>query len=412
MTTPTAAPEPFSAEGAALIEAGYPLEAVELLRQAVAGGEPSAPDLLVRAYLESRSWHAAAEWLTPLVQPGTSGSPVRSDWPWWRSATGPRRGHAAPGRRSGDLTAANDLAMLLRDEGRARGAARPGAGGRRGRALRRSQPGGAAPGCRRPAGGDRGGRALRRRQPAETLVMLAEVRAQQGNLDEAERLYRRAGQLGAMRAHTAYGGSCSSPATTGPVPSASSGRPSDAPSPAGRRRSAGSCSTTDGPPRPRLPAAGGRRRGRGRRGGVDRPGRGPDRRLALSGWCRSHPAHRASLSEGCTAAPGAPAHPTHRRTVAARRRGRGAGWRQGDATASAHAVGTQADAAHGRRAVPGAPAVRIQSAGVRRVVLGTSYLAETFAEHFGTAPRSAWRSSTWWRTTMGTEAASGTWPST
>ena len=40
----------------------------------------------------------------------------------------------------------------------------------------------------------------------ETLVMLAEVRAQQGNLDEAEGLYRRAAQLGAMRAHTAYGG--------------------------------------------------------------------------------------------------------------------------------------------------------------------------------------------------------------
>ena len=70
MTTPTAAHEPFSAEGAALIEAGYPLEAVEPLRQAVAGGEPSAPDLLARAYLESRSWHAAAEWLTPLVQAG------------------------------------------------------------------------------------------------------------------------------------------------------------------------------------------------------------------------------------------------------------------------------------------------------------------------------------------------------
>jgi hypothetical protein len=32
------------------------------------------------------------------------------------------------------------------------------------------------------------------------------VRAQQGNLDEAEGLYRRAAQLGAMRAHTAYGG--------------------------------------------------------------------------------------------------------------------------------------------------------------------------------------------------------------
>ena len=70
MTRPTAVPEPFSAEGAALIEAGYPLDAVEPLRHAVAAGEPSGPDLLARAYLESRSWHAAAEWLTPLVQAG------------------------------------------------------------------------------------------------------------------------------------------------------------------------------------------------------------------------------------------------------------------------------------------------------------------------------------------------------
>ena len=70
MTTSPADPEPLSTEGAALLEAGYPLEAVELLRQGVASGEPAAPDLLFRAYLESGNWHAAAEWLAPLVAQG------------------------------------------------------------------------------------------------------------------------------------------------------------------------------------------------------------------------------------------------------------------------------------------------------------------------------------------------------
>ena len=37
-TTPTAASEPFCAEGAELIDAGYPLEAVDVLRQAAGAG--------------------------------------------------------------------------------------------------------------------------------------------------------------------------------------------------------------------------------------------------------------------------------------------------------------------------------------------------------------------------------------
>ena len=40
----------------------------------------------------------------------------------------------------------------------------------------------------------------------DTLVALADVRAAAGRVDEAEGLYRRAGVLGALRAHSAYGG--------------------------------------------------------------------------------------------------------------------------------------------------------------------------------------------------------------
>src|SRR5205085_1160059 len=40
----------------------------------------------------------------------------------------------------------------------------------------------------------------------DTLVALADVRAAVGRADEAEGLYRRAGDLGALRAHGAYGG--------------------------------------------------------------------------------------------------------------------------------------------------------------------------------------------------------------
>ena len=157
MTTPTAAPEPFSAEGAALIEAGYPLDAVELLRQAVAAGEPSAPDLLVRAYLESGSWHAAAEWLSPLVATGH----VRFAGPLGLALVEiGDRDRAEEMLRlaidSGDLSAANDLAILLRDADRAGEAVHVLVqAGRRGRAVRRRQPGGAAPGGGQPAGRDR-----------------------------------------------------------------------------------------------------------------------------------------------------------------------------------------------------------------------------------------------------------------
>lgn len=207
MTTPAAAPEPFSTEGAALIEAGYPLDAVELLREAVAAGEPSAPDLLVRAYLESGSWHAAAEWLTPLVAAGH------------QRFAGPLglalveigdRDRAEEMLRlavvSGDLSAANDLAILLRDADRAGEAVHV--------LVQAADAGEPYAGANLVelyleaadllAAVEAAERYVDERRP-ETLVALAEVRAQQNDLREAERLHRRAAELGALRAHTAYG---------------------------------------------------------------------------------------------------------------------------------------------------------------------------------------------------------------
>ncbi|HWM59956.1 MAG TPA: hypothetical protein VNO83_19175 [Pseudonocardia sp.] len=207
MTTPTAASEPFCAEGAELIDAGYPLEAVDVLRQGVATGEPSAPDLLVRAYLESGSWHAAAEWLGPLVAQGHIRFAGRLGLALAEIGD---TIHAEEALRmavdSGDLTAANDLAILLRDDDRA---------GEAVHVLRNAADAGEPyaganlvelhlDAGNLPAAIDAAERYAHDRRP-ETLVALAEVRAQQQRAAEAERLHQRAVQLGARRGHTAYG---------------------------------------------------------------------------------------------------------------------------------------------------------------------------------------------------------------
>lgn len=207
MTTPTAVPEPYSAEGAALIRAGYPLDAVDLLRQAVAAGEPSGPDLLVRAYLESGSWHAAAEWLTPLVAAGH----VRFAGPLGLALVeiGDRDRAEEMLRtavEAGDLSAANDLAILLRDEDRAGEAVHV--------LLQAADAGEPFAGANLvelhldaenlPAAIEAAERYADERRP-ETLVALAEVRTRQERMNEAERLHRQAIALGARRAHTAYG---------------------------------------------------------------------------------------------------------------------------------------------------------------------------------------------------------------
>jgi hypothetical protein len=66
----TGTPEPLSSQGSQLLAAGMADEAVDVLRRAVASGEPSGPDLLAQAYLDSGDWHAAVDWLAPLVARG------------------------------------------------------------------------------------------------------------------------------------------------------------------------------------------------------------------------------------------------------------------------------------------------------------------------------------------------------
>src|SRR5690606_24909546 len=104
------------------------------------------------------------------------------------------------------VPAANDLAILLRDEGRMVEAVNllveaAAAGDQLAAAnvvalhLEAGDLAAAAAAAERYAS---------ERQP-DTVLALAEVRAQQGRHGEAHDLYRRAGELRALRAHTAYG---------------------------------------------------------------------------------------------------------------------------------------------------------------------------------------------------------------
>lgn len=204
-TSPTV--EPLTAEGSALLRAGRPLEAVDVLRQAVASGEASAPDLLVRAYLDSGSWHSAAEWLGPLVEQGH----VRFAGPLGVALVElGDRARAEDALRlavaHGELAAANDLGILLRD------------GDRLGEAVqvlaRAAEQGDAQAPANLVALHLEDGDADAAAEAAEfyydttrpdTVLALAEVRAAQAREADAEALYADAGRLGALRAHTAYG---------------------------------------------------------------------------------------------------------------------------------------------------------------------------------------------------------------
>jgi tetratricopeptide (TPR) repeat protein len=207
MTQPSPQSEPLSAEGAALLDEGRPLDAVDLLRQGVAAGEPSAPDLLVRAYLDSGSWHAAAEWLGPLVEQGYVRFAGRLGVALAEIGDRERAEDALRlAVESGELAAANDLAILLRD------------GNRFGEAVqvlvRAADAGDQQAAANLVALQLEAGDLRAAIDAAElyadearpdTVVALAEVRALQGRPDDAEWFYRRAGELGALRAHTAYG---------------------------------------------------------------------------------------------------------------------------------------------------------------------------------------------------------------
>lgn len=199
--------EPLAAEGAALLGSGRPLEAVEVLRQAVASGEQTAPDLLVRAYLDSGNWHAAVEWLTPLVEQGhvrfagrlgvalsELGDRVRAEDALRLAVS------------SGELGAANDLAILLRDENRiAEGILVLARAAEQGDPLAPANLVGLhLEDGDLPAAAEAAERYADEARP-DTVLALAEVRAGQSRLDEADGLFRRACELGAIRAHTIYG---------------------------------------------------------------------------------------------------------------------------------------------------------------------------------------------------------------
>ncbi len=199
--------EPLAAEGSALLQAGRPLEAVDVLRQAVASGEASAPDLLVRAYLDSRNWHSAAEWLGPLVEQGHVRFAGRLGVALVELGDRERAEEALRlAITHGELAASNDLGILLRD------------GDRLGEAIqvlaRAAQEGDPQAPANLVALHLEDGDIVAAAEAAElyadaarpdTVLALAEVRAAQARPDDAEQLYREAGRLGALRAHTAYG---------------------------------------------------------------------------------------------------------------------------------------------------------------------------------------------------------------
>jgi tetratricopeptide (TPR) repeat protein len=199
--------EPLAAEGLVLLEANRPLEAVDVLRHAVAAGEPSAPDLLTRAYLDSGSWHAAVEWLAPLVEQGQVRFAGRLGVALVETGDRERAEQALRlAVASGEVGAVNDLAILLRDEGRlAEGVLL---------LERAAEAGDVQAGANLVEllleDGDLVGASIaaeRLVDPArpDTVLALADVRAAQARTEEAVELYRQAGLLGALRAHSAYG---------------------------------------------------------------------------------------------------------------------------------------------------------------------------------------------------------------
>lgn len=205
--SPPAPSEPLSDEGRALLDDGRAPDAVEVLRRAVASGEPSAADLLVAAYLDSGNWHAAVEWLAPMVAQGQVRFAGRLGVAYAEIGdAGDAEAALRLALEHGELVAANDLAILLRDDGRV---------GEAVQVLGRAADAGDE---QAPANlvavllenGDLPAAAVAAQRYGDearpdTIVALGDVRGAQGRLDEAEGHYRRAGELGGVRAHTAYG---------------------------------------------------------------------------------------------------------------------------------------------------------------------------------------------------------------
>jgi tetratricopeptide (TPR) repeat protein len=200
-------PEDLAVQGVALLAEGRPHEAADVLRQAVAGGAPAALDLLVRAYFDSGSWRAVVDVLEPHVEQGDLRFAGRLGVALVQ--LGERERAESVLRlavESGDVPAANDLAILLRDEGRLVEAVRllvdaAAAGDQLAAAnlVELHLEAGDLPAAVAAAE-----QYATERRP-DTILALADVRAHQGRFSDADALYRRAGELGALRAHTAYG---------------------------------------------------------------------------------------------------------------------------------------------------------------------------------------------------------------
>ena len=390
-----------------------------MLRQGVATGEPSAPRPAGPGLPGERQLARRRRVAGPLVAQGHIRFAGRLGLALAEIGdTRPRRGGAAAGRR---LRGAHRGQRPRDPAPRRRPARRGGAGARtrrrRRRPLRRGEPGGAAPG---------GGRPPRRRSTPpngtcddrrpETLVALAEVRAQQHRADEAERLHRRAVQLGA-RARTPHtAGSCSRSGGTGRGRSASSGRPSGAAEPGWAYTLGRSCSTTGDPTRPGGTCSWPPTPGTAPRPSADRAGRRPGRRLTSD----RQAVRAGSGPQGILVPAGPLASPHGGRPP----RARGHVLHDVEAVVLVGGKGTRLrpltlSAPKPMLPTAGVPFLahllsRIRAAGVRRVVLGTSYLRRDVRRATSaTAPSSGWSSSTWSRTSRwAPAAASATSPST
>ena len=197
---------PLSASGVALLESGRTDEGLNTLIRAVAAGEPGADDLLARAYLESGDWNAAVDFLGRLVDSGRVeyagrlGAALNEIGDYARAESAFRLA-----MENGDLAASNDLAILLARTGRSDEAVPMLQWG-----ADSGDPQAAANLVEllRESGDLRSAmivaeRYVDERRP-DTLVALAEMRALDGRVDEAEALYRRAIALRALRGHGAY----------------------------------------------------------------------------------------------------------------------------------------------------------------------------------------------------------------
>lgn len=199
----------LTAEGAAFLDDGRPDEAVEVLRRAVATGDPAAPDLLIRAYLESGHWNCIVDWLGPLVDQGAVRYASRLGVALVELGDAERAEDAfRAALAAGETAAANDLAILLCGQDRLVEAV-----GLLADAARDGDPqAGANLSSVLLESGDLAGaveaaeRHLDESRP-DTLVALADARVAQDRVADAATLYERAVALGgAMRAHTAYAG--------------------------------------------------------------------------------------------------------------------------------------------------------------------------------------------------------------